>query len=169
MDILTQVPLTLNTVNAGLVAGTTTTVTVTLAPTGIVIGGKFGTVTLSASGNQSIEPTVDANTGVAFAAVPINSAACLLLGINAAGTLVGALGPVVPTETGVTTTVGAFINAPQFPAIPSNFCPVAYTLIRVAPSLTAGFIVGSTQWAASGASCTTFKNICTLPDRPQIA
>ncbi|MEI6569513.1 MAG: hypothetical protein WCR20_22735, partial [Verrucomicrobiota bacterium] len=110
MDILTQVPLTLNTVNAGLVAGTTTTVTVTLAPTGIVIGGKFGTVTLSASGNQSIEPTVDANTGVAFAAVPINSAACLLLGINAAGTLVGALGPVVPTETGVTTTVGAFIN-----------------------------------------------------------
>lgn len=169
MDNLTLPPVTMNLVNAGLAAGTTTTVTVGTAPTGIVIGGKFGATTLSASANQSIEPTTDANTGLAFATIPINSAACLLLGINAAGTLVGALGPVVPTETGVTTTVGAFINAPQFPAVPDTMCPVAYTLIRVAPSLTAGFIAGSTQWAASGASCTTFKNICTLPSRPQIA
>lgn len=169
MDNLNLPPVTVNLVNAGLAAGTTTTTTVGTAPTGIVIGGKFGTTTLSASANQSITPTTDATTGVTFATIPVNSAACLLLGINAAGTLVGALGPVVTTETGVTTTVGAFLNAPQFPATPNDFCPVAYTLIRVAPSLTAGFIVGSTQWAASGASCTTFANIATLPGRPQIS
>lgn len=168
MDTLAQVPLTINLVNAGLAAGTTTTTTVGTAPV-VAINGKFGTTTLSASANQSITPTLDANTGVAFATIPINSCAALVLGVNAAGTLVGALGTIIPTNPGVTTTVGTFINAPSFPAIPDDFCPMAYTIIRVAPSGTAGFTVGSTQWAASSMSCTTFKNVCTLPGRPQIA
>ena len=168
MDLLAQVPLTLNHVNAGIVIGTTNTLTVTTAPV-ISIRGVFGTTTLSASSNQSITPTTDAVTGVTFATILPNTCACLLLGLNAAGTMVGALGTAIPTETGVTTTVGAFINAPQFPAVPNDFCPIAYTIIRVAPSGTTGFIVGSTSWAATSMSCTTIKNISTLPARPVIA
>jgi hypothetical protein len=167
MDLLQTIPLTINLSNAGAVAGTTNTFTTT-ATTSCAIKGKFAT-TLGALTNSATTPTTDLNTGATFVTIPPNYAAAVVFGTNAAGALKGVQGPLTATETGVTTTVGAFAAAPQFPTIPDDFCPIAYTVIRAAPSLTAGFIVGSTSWAASGASCTTFKNICTLPDRPQIA
>ena len=171
MDMLQAVPLTINLVNAGLAAGTTITTTVGTAPV-VAINGKFGTTTLSASANQSITPTLDANTGVAFATLTKNTAATIVFGVNAAGTLVAAQGTAVPTEVGVTTAVGAFITAPPFPAIPDDFAPLAYTVVRVAPSST-GFTCGaaSNPWTGtpSYATCSTFKNISTLPSRPQIA
>lgn len=167
MDALQQLPVTMNFTNTGAVAGTTNSFTTTVASVA-AIKGKF-TTALGVLTNSATTPTTDANTGVTFATIPINSCAAVVFGINAAGTLVAAQGPTAPTEVGVTTTVGAFINAPQFPAIPDNFVPIAYTIVRVAPSGTSGFILGSTQWAASSISCTTFKNICSLPDRPQIA
>ena len=160
--------LTLNHVNAGLAAGTTTTMTVGVAPL-VSLGGKFGTTTLSASANQAITPTLDAVTGVAFAPVLPNTCAAIVFGVNAAGTMQAVQGAASPTNAGVTTTVGTFLTAPQWPAIPDTMVPMAYTIVRAAPSLTGGFIAGSTQWAASGASCTTFANISTLPDRPQVA
>lgn len=167
MDYLAQVPLTCNLANAGAVAGTTNTFTTTAA-TVPVIKGKFGTA-LGILTNSATTPTTDVNTGVAFETIKPNYCAAVVFGTNAAGTLVAVQGPQIPTEPGVTTTVGSFINAPQFPAIPDNFCPFAYTVVRVAPSGTSGFILGSTYWAASSMSCTTFKNVMTLPDRPQIA
>lgn len=166
-DTLTQVPLTCNFTNTGAVAGTTNTFTTTVASVAC-INGKF-TTALGVLTNSATTPTTDANTGVAFVTILPNYCAAVVFGVNAAGTLVAVQGTQIPTETGVTTTVGAFINAPQFPAIPSDFCPIAYTIVRVAPSGTSGFTLGTTQWAASSMSCTTFKNIATLPDRPQIA
>ncbi len=159
--------ITLNHLNTGAVAGTTNSFTTTVASV-CSINGKFATA-LGVLTNSATTPTTDANTGAAFAAILPNTAAAVVFGVNAAGTLVAVQGPAVPTATGVTTTVGAFKDYPQFPAIPADFCPIAYTLIRAAPSLTAGFSVGVSEWAASGASCTTFKNIATLPDRPQIS
>jgi hypothetical protein len=160
-----------NHINAGLVAGTTNTITVTTAPS-VSIGGKFGTTTISASGNQAITPTLDANTGVAFTTLTKNTCAAIVFGVNAAGTLVGVQGTAIPTETGVTTTVGAFINAPQFPALPADFCPLAYTVVRIAPSST-GFTCGaaSNPWTGtpSYATCSTFDNVSILPQRPQIS
>lgn len=167
MELLTQAPLTINTVFAGAVAGTTNTFTTTVAIRP-VINGKFA-AQLGVLTNSATTPTVDVNTGTTFAPVLPNTAVAVVFGVNAAGTLVAVQGSPTATETGVTTTVGAFVLPPQFPSIPENFCPIAYTLVRAAPSLTAGFILGSTSWAASGASCTTFANICTLPARPQIA
>ena len=159
--------LTLNHGNTGAAAGTTNTFTTTAASV-CSIRGKFATA-LGVLTNSATTPTLDANTGVAFAPVLPNKAAIIVFGVNAAGTLVAVQGDQVDTETGVTTTVGAFRNAPSFPSIPDNFCPIAYTIARAAPSLTGGFICGSTSWAASGASCTTFQNISTIPDRSQIA
>lgn len=166
-DYMKVTPLTFNHVNAGAVAGTTNSFTTTAA-TVCSIDGKFATA-LGVLTNSATTPTTDAATGAAFPAVLPNTAAAVVFGVNAAGALKAVQGPATPTDTGVTTTVGAFRYAPQFPAIPDDFCPFAYTIVRAAPSLTAGFVLGTTQWAASGASCTTFKNISMLPAAPQIA
>ncbi len=167
MDYQAFVPITASFVDTGAVAGTTNTFTTTVASQ-CVIGGKFATQ-LAVLTNSATTPTTDANTGAAFPAILPNTAAAVVFGVNAAGTLVAVQGPAVDTETGVTTTVGAFKLAPQFPLLPDNFCPIAYTIVRVAPSGGTGFVLGTTSWAASSMSCTTFKRISTLPARPQIA
>lgn len=157
--------ITFNHVNAGFVAGTTSTYTTT-AGTAFSINGKFGT-TLATQTNTA-SPTLDANTGLAFTAIAYDNCACLVWGTTLAGVIAVCQGPIVATAPGVTTTVGAFIAAPQFPALPENFCPMAYQIVRVAPT-GSSFTTGVTNWTASGISCTVMKNISTLPDRPQIA
>jgi hypothetical protein len=157
--------LTINLANAGFVAGTTSTYTTTVT-TAFSINGKFGT-TLAAQTNTA-SPTLDANTGVAFPAITANNCACLVWGTNLAGTIALCQGPSVATAVGVTTTVGAFIAAPQFPSLPEDFCPMAYQIVRVSPT-GSSFTTGVTNWTASGITCTVMKNISTLPDRPQIA
>ena len=164
-NITQPVGLTINFTNAGFVAGTTSTYTTT-ATTAFAINGKFGT-TLAAQTNTA-SPTLDANTGVAFPAILADNCAVLVWGTTLAGVIALCQGPSVALAPGVTTTVGAFIAAPQFPALPDNFCPMAYQIVRVSPT-GATFTAGTTSWTASGITCTTMKNIATLPDRPQIA
>ena len=164
MDILAVAPLTINLSNSGLKAGTTSTYTTT-ATTAHVINGKFGT-TLAAQTNTA-SPTADVNTGAAFKAMAANQACNYVWGVNAAGAIKVAQGPIVDTETGVTTTAGAFKMAPQFPPIPADFCPIGYCVIRTSPTGSA-FTFGATEWAASGITA-TFANIATLPARLQTA
>lgn len=170
MNYLETIPLTLNLISAALVAGTTNTLTTTVT-TNCSIGGKFatakGAITNSSFATEAI--TTDAATGVAF--IPLTStstngsASALVFGINNAGALKLCQGPIVPTELGVTTTPGAFLSAPQFPAIPDDFCPIAYTIVRTSPSVPT-FTIGTSSWANNS---TTFRNVCTLPARPQTA
>ena len=157
--------MTVNQVSAAFVLGTTSTYTTTVT-TSAVINGLFGT-TLGAQTNTA-SPTVDATTGVAFVPLTANQATVLVWGVNAAGAIKLAQGQIVPTETGVTTTAGAFITAPGFPALPDDFCPIAYNLVRTSPTGSA-FTAGTTQWAASGITCSVAKNVHTLPARPVIA
>lgn len=157
--------ITLNLVSAAMVAGTTSTYTTTVTTAGL-INGKF--VTTLAAQTNTATPTTDGNTGVAFNALSPNKACALVLGQNAAGAIRMLQGPIVDTETGVTTTVGAFRDLPQFPPLPDDFLPLAYTLVRTAPSA-ASWIPGTGSWTASGVSATTFRNIGQLPDRPQIS
>ena len=157
--------LTLNYVSAAMVAGTTSTYTTTVTTAGI-INGKFVT-TLGAQTNTA-SPTTDANTGAAFNALSPNKTCALVFGQTAAGAIQLVQGPIIDTDVGVTTTVGAFRAAPQFPALPDDFLPLAYTLVRTAPSA-ASWVPGTGSWTASGVSATTFKNIGTLPNRPQIS
>lgn len=155
---------TRNMVSTGFVLGTTSTYTTTVTST-VVINGIFGT-TLAAQTNTA-SPTLDATTGLAFVPLAANQATVLVWGINAAGAIKLAQGSIVPTETGVTTTAGAFINAPQFPALVDDFAPIAYHLVRTSPTGNA-FTAGTTSWTASGITCTVAKNISVLPDRPRI-
>jgi hypothetical protein len=74
-------------------------------------------------------------------------------------------GSIVPTVTGVTTTPGAFINAPQFPNLPDDLMVFGYALVRTSPTGNA-FTAGTTAWAASGITTTEFVQCGALPDRP---
>lgn len=154
---------TFNHVNAGFVAGTTSTYTTT-ATTVCSINGKFATG-LTAQTNTA-SPTTDATTGAAFVALTDNQTCALVWGVNAAGAIQLSQGPIVPTATGVTTTAGDFLSAPDFPALPSDFCPTAYCVVRTAPSAS-NWTPGTSNWTATGVTVSTFQNISVLPDRPQ--
>ena len=162
--------LTQNMVSAAFVLGTTSTYTTTVTTT-VSINGKFGT-TLGAQTNTA-SPTTDVVTGVTFVALPAGStdttagrATVIVAGVNLAGAIKYAQGSIVKTALGVTTTAGAFLDAPQFPALPDDFAPLAYFLVRNSPSA-AAFTAGSSSWTASGITCSTPVNVTTLPDRPQ--
>lgn len=155
--------ITVNLVSAAMIAGTTSTYTTTVTTAGL-INGKFMT-TLAAQTNTAT-PTTDATTGAAFVALAPNQTCCLVFGQNAAGAIKLSQGPIIATLTGVTTTVGALINDPQFPMLPNDFCPLAYTIVRTAPSASA-WTPGTSNWTASGVSASTFQNVGQLPARPQ--
>ena len=157
--------LTCNFSSAGVVAGTTSTITTTVI-SNACINGKFTTpyaVTATAA-----SPTVDIADGLAFDTLPPNSTCTLLVGITAAGVLAMTQGQTIPTNVGVTTTVGSFLREPQFPSIPDGFVPLAYTVVRTAPSA-APWTPGTGSWTASGVTATTFQNVAQLPSRPQIS
>jgi hypothetical protein len=155
--------VTMNLVSAAMVAGTTSTYTTTVTTAG-VINGKFMT-TIAAQTNTAT-PTTDASTGLAFTALAPNQTCVMVLGQNLAGTIKMVQGPIIATLAGVTTTVGALINDPQFPGLPNDFCPLAYTVVRTAPSA-AAWTPGTSSWTASGVSASTFQNVAMLPARPQ--
>lgn len=168
-----QLPLTFSPINCGVALGTTSTLTVATT-TVASIGGKYGTQYTAAANTAATSPTIDVSTGVAFAPMTQNKATVIVVGVNAAGELRMAQGSVVDTEVGVTTTKGAFISAPQFPLLPDDFCPLAYALIRTAPSA-AAWTCGTSSWTATGLysglnGTTTMTQVNgTLPDRPQTA
>jgi len=154
---------TMNFVNAAAVAGTTSSFTSTVTTAGC-INGKF--VTTLAAQTNAASPTTDANTGLAFNALQPNQTCALVFGQTAAGALRLVQGPIIACGIGVTTTPGALISEPQFPPLPNDFLPLAYTIVRTAPSA-AAWIPGTGAWAASGVVCSTFQNIAVLPGRPQ--
>lgn len=155
--------VTQNFVNAGLVAGTTSTYTTT-ATTNCAINGKFAS-TLGAQTNTT-SPTTDATTGNAFIALQPNQTCALVWGLNHSGAIQLSQGPIIGTLTGVTTTVGGLLNEPQFPALPNDFCELAYAIVQTAPSASP-WTPGTSSWTASGVSVSTFQNVTRLPSRPQ--
>lgn len=155
-------PVVFNHVSAAFVLGTTSTYTTTVT-TAASFKGRFGT-TLGAQTNTAT-PTTDGVTGAAFPALAANQATVLVFGITEAGAIKMCQGSIVDTDTGVTTTAGAFRLAPQFPTLPDTICPIAYGLVRTSPTGSA-FTSGTTSWTASGITASTFKNISCLPDRP---
>ena len=156
---------TMNMTKSGLVAGTTSTYTTTVA-TKCTIRGKWAT-DLAIQTNTAT-PTTDARTSAAFTALGDNQCTVIVLGVNAAGAIQACQGSIEDTEVGVTTTAGAFIKRPQFPALPDDFCPLGYNVVRTAPSA-AAWTFGTSNWTATGITMTNFIEVTELPDRPQQA
>lgn len=155
--------LTCSFASTAMVAGSTSTYLTTVT-SNACINGKFCTP-LTAQTNIAT-PTTDAATGAAFVALTPNQCCTVVLGLTLAGTIAMCQGPAIATNVGVTTTVGSLVNDPQFPALPDNFCPLAYTVVRTAPSA-ANWTPGTSSWTASGISASTFQNVANLPNRPQ--
>jgi len=153
---------TMSVAAAVFAAGTTSTYSTTNS-TACIIDGKWATA-LTAQTNTA-SPTTDVNTGAAFVALNDNEICAFVWGVNAAGAVKVAQGPIVSTAPGVTTTPGDVPVAPQFPSLPDDFCPCAYTLIQTAPSASA-WTFGSSSWAATGVT-DTWADIAVIPSRPQ--
>ena len=164
MDQLNNRGATRNQTSVAFVLGTTSTYTTTVTSE-CVIDGVFGT-TLGAQTNTA-SPTTDAATGAAFVPLTDNQATVLVWGITLGGAIALCQGSIEATQVGVTTTAGAFLKAPQFPNLPDDFCPIAYNLVRTAPSAS-DFTPGTSSWTATGITCSVAKNISVLPARPRI-
>ena len=158
--------LTMNLLNSGILAGTTTTYTITTT-TRCLINGKYATAIAAASNIANV--TTDINTGAAFVAMVDNQECVFVIGQPVAGVAMQvAQGSIVDTLAGVTTTPGAAINVyAQFPNLPDNFCPLAYCVVKTAPS-SSGFTWGTTAFDTSGID-DTWVDIGVLPDRPQVS
>jgi len=157
--------LTMGTIKTGLVKGTTSTLTTTVTSAGMIAGKYVAGVTAL---TNSAAPTTDAVTGAAFVAMGDNKATVLVVGQNAAGTVVMAQGSIEDTQVGVTTTAGDFIRAPQFPTLPDDFMVWGYNLVRTAPSA-ADYTPGTSSWTATGITASEFVQCGVLPDRPQVS
>jgi hypothetical protein len=169
MDYLAHRGATASLSNGLLVAGTTSTLTttVTIIP---VLDGKFQT-TLAAITNQA-HPTTDFNTGAAFVAmVGGNSVAntpgqgCIVVYGLSAGVVKAVQGPIKALDM-----QGNFSNgqAPDFPAIPANFVPFAYVVMKAGATAGLSIIVGTSNWNATGFT-QAFVNVYQLPSRVQVA
>lgn len=155
--------LTMGTIKTGLTKGTTSTYTTTVTSAGM-INGKY--VTGLTAQTNTATPTTDAKTGAAFTALTDNQATVLVIGQKADSTIQMCQGSIVPTQTGVTTTAGDFISAPQFPALPDDFMVFGYLLVRTAPSAS-DWTAGTSSWTATGVTASAVVECGVLPDRPQ--
>lgn len=165
MDNLTLNGLTMGTIKTGLIKGTTSTYTTTVSSAGM-INGKY--VTALTAQTNTATPTTDAVTGAAFVALADNQATVIVIGQKADSTIQMAQGTIEATATGVTTTAGAFLTAPQFPTLPDDFMVFGYALVRTAPSADA-WTAGTSSWGATGVTTTEFVQCGVLPSRPQTA
>lgn len=181
MDSLQLAPLTMALTKAGLAAGSTTTLTQTLAGGAtaniITIRGKMYSV---AALSNTATPTADYATGKAFLPVLASQGCVFLVGFNAAGALKAIQGQITPLDT--VTVPGNFLTAPQFGSLgPSgsgsgagggnDFCPIGYLVIQAGSTAnnTPGWTFGSSNMSGVTGITYTFDDVCGITDRPQVS
>lgn len=150
---------TFSTTKAGLSAGTTTTYSTTAAVAGN-INGKC--ITALAAQTNAATPTTDIVTGAAFVGVAASKGSVFVYGVNLAGTVKVCQGDVVDLDGS-----GAFINAPDFPSLPADFCPFGYELIQCASTASTWTFGSSNQSGATGVTYTRV-DVNFLPATPQL-
>jgi len=166
MDSLQQTSLTGALSKAAVAAGTTTTYTTT-GNTVYCINGKAYS---AAAVTNAATPTTDITTGAAFPAQAIGSGSVYVYGLNAAGAIKVAKGTDVTLAAD-----GSFLDLPSFPALPEDFCPIAYQLVRLAPSTATTPAVATWTFGTnnqSGVTGVTYARqdvALGMPARPQAA
>lgn len=161
MDTLAQTPQTFCTMKATVAAGTTST----LSSTGTVYYCINGKAYSHAALSNTATPTTDATTAAAFVPITTNMGAVIVIGFNAAGTLKAAQGGLQALDV-----AGNFIVSPQFPALPDDFCPIAYQVIKAGATASAsGWIFGTSNQASVTGITYAIQDLMTMPGRPQVA
>ena len=112
-------------------------------------------------------PTTDYNTGAAFdgllGVASAGGKGCVFVwAYNKDGTVKVMQGTVETLDA-----AGTFANPPQFPNVPDDVCPFAYSVSKNYGQATT-FTFGSSNWNASGHSH-AIVNVATLPSRPQVS
>lgn len=132
-----------------------------------------GKLAVKAAVVDGVTPTTDVNTGLAFPALVGGASVantpghgCIVVwGYNAAGTVKCAMGPHASLDM-----QGNFLwDAPQFPALPDDFCPFAYQVCKAGATASATAIIfGTANWNAAGFT-QTIVNVAFLPSRPKVS
>lgn len=178
MDVQMSAPVTMALTKAGLAAGSTTTLTQSLAGGAtaniIAIRGKLYSV--SALSNTTT-PTTDWATGKAFNPVLASQGCVFLVGFDHSGNLRAIQSQVLALDT--ITEPGNFLQAPNFGALgPSgsgstdnDFCPIGYLVIQAGSTAnnTTGWVFGSSNMSSVTGITYTFQDVCGVPDRPQVS
>jgi len=170
MDALTQIPLTMAVNIAGLVAGTTSTIT-TANTVPYCIRGKGYSKAATAN---IVTPTTDAATGLAFTAIPAGTSTAaygcvFVVGFDAAGAIKVCQGHIQATDLAASGANTKFIIAPQFPPIPDTMCPFGYVIVKVGTSGAAWTFGTSNLTGPPANTSITYVDCFTLPDRPQVS
>lgn len=163
MDDLQRAPVTMCMSKVTLAAGTTTT----LSNTGTTTYAIRGKAYTKAAMSNAATPTTDWATGAAFNPVPANYGSVFMVGFDASGNLKCVQGTVVPLDSS-----GAFINAPNFGAMPLNFCPIGYLVIKASSAYvatTTGWLFGTHNNSSVTGITYTFVDVVGVPDRPQVS
>lgn len=162
MDFQQLQPITMCMSKVTLAAGTTTT----LSNTGTTTYAIRSKAYTKAAMTNAATPTTDAATGAAFLGVKANKGSVFLVGFTAAGALAAVQGTITDLDA-----TGAFINAPTFGAVPLDFCPVGYIVIKAGSTAdnTTGWIFGTSNMSGVTGITYTFVDVVGMPDRPQIS
>ena len=112
---------------------------------------------------NGVTPVVDGVTGNAFNPVLPDQVCILVWTLDAAGAVALIQGPIEDVD-GDTDLAKI---TPQFPQIPEDQCPIAYTVYQTTgASAAVGLRPGTDNWDATGLTLTNV-NCGALPDRPQ--
>lgn len=143
----------------GLVAGTTTTHTITTAFTYVINGKSYS----KGAGSNTATPTVDVVTGAAFKGLVANQACLFVFCLNAAGTISVAQGAIVDNrEIGA---VGGSVGAP-IPNLPDTLCPIATLLAQAGPTTVGTWLFGTNNLSGVTGLTYTFQDVFSLPVQP---
>lgn len=159
MDTLTFRGDTQCLMKAVIAAGTTSTLTTTGVTQYKIRGKSYSKAALT---NQAT-PTLDATTGIAFVPFGPNQGTVVVVGFDSGGNLKAAQGTIRPLDQS-----GAFLHAPEFPAIPQTMCPIGYIILKAGATASA-FTFGTSNLSGVTGLTYTFVDVGTLPERPQVA
>lgn len=146
-----------------LVAGTTSTITTTVAAM-YSIGGKIYTKGAITNGAT---PTTDVMTGSAFIPLPIPSATvkpkgcAYVLAFNAAGDVKAAQGPLVDVDD--VTNGDAMYGLPM---LSDDLCPFGYIIAKGSASQVATWTLGTNNLSSVTGMTWVFGNLSSLPAQP---
>ena len=163
--------------DCALAAGTTTTLTLGVAPYYCILGKAYTQAAVS-----NVQPsTTDLVTGSTIAGIPAGYGAIVVVGATSSEstTLRMIQGPTQALDANTSAHhPGSFRTPPQFPALPEDFCPFGYVVVKVATDYTSGasYVFGSSNTTATGAQnsastahANTFVSVMAMPDRPQVS
>lgn len=143
-----------------LAAGSTTTISTTGTTTYAIRGKAYTKAAIS----NGATPTTDA-FGNAFRGVKAGYGSVFTYGLNAANDIKVVQGTIEPLDASY-----AWNLAPQFGAMPVDFCPIGYLTILAGSTAdaTTGWLQGTNDQASVTGITYDRTDIILMPDRPQV-